>query len=152
MVLNTPSMFKIIIDRIKIKILVLYRFPKAFNPNIIQCSPITILRYPEPFLFKILGPNCTCILSNLVAVYNLRFTMLSDSFFHNHFKLLGARRIADAPTNNPESVNINNSTHCDNTGYTTNFLPSLIKISCCGKPNITTLGRSYELSFYRLFF
>ena len=78
--------------------------------------------------------------------------MLSVSFFNNHFKLLGARRIADAPTNNPASVKINNSSHCDNTGYPTNFLPSLIEISCCGKPNITNLGSSYELPFYRLFF
>jgi hypothetical protein len=110
-VLNAPSKLKTIIDGMQINIIVLQRFPKSFNPNIIQSPSFAIHGYSYPFLFKVFNPKCTGILATLVAIYNLRFTIRSNSYLQNIFTPLGTHRVADDPANNLATVNINDGRH-----------------------------------------
>jgi len=133
MVLNAPSKFKTIIDAMQVNIIVLQRFPKTFNPNIIQSPSFAIHGYSYPFLIKVFNPKCTGILATLVAIYNFRFTLRSNSFLKNLLTPLSTHRVADAPANNLATVNINDGRHIHKTFFHRN-------VGYVGTPNLVSMS------------
>ena len=110
-VLNSPIEFKTIMCRVEIDVIILQRLPEPFYPDIIQSTTFAIHRDTDLLLGKVLGPQGTGVLSALVAVYDLRLSMLGNSVLQYILAPLGAHGIADPPTHDLAAIHVNDGCH-----------------------------------------
>lgn len=91
-----------------VNILVFYRFPTSFDPNVVLSPAAAVHADPHLRMLSVcVNPRLACKLATLIKVYDFRCAIRSNSILEHIYAVWGIQRVVQTPAYNATTVNTN---------------------------------------------